>query len=83
VSASDPVGLSRKVGTMLTKEEMTSLIWLRMHWEGHYKISFEDGAWQALPQASPAEILTSDSAVGLRDAMKDHFAALAAKARQL
>jgi hypothetical protein len=26
---------------MLTKEEMTSLIWLRMHWESHYTVSFE------------------------------------------
>lgn len=60
---------------MLTKEEVTSLTWLRMHWEGHYKISFEDGVWQALPVCSSAtEILTADSAMHLRDAMKDHFA---------
>ena len=60
---------------MLTKEEMTSLTWLRMHWEGHYKISFEGGVWQALPMSNSTEILTADSAVHLRDAMKDHFAA--------
>ncbi len=67
---------------MLTKEDLTSLTWLRMHWEGHYKISFEDGVWQALPVASPTDILTSDSAVGLRDAMKDHFAGIAAARRR-
>jgi hypothetical protein len=67
---------------MLTKEEMTSLIWLRMHWESHYTVSFEEGVWQALPLASPGEILTSDGAVGLRDEMKDHFAGMAAKARR-
>jgi hypothetical protein len=61
---------------MLTKEDVTSLTWLRMHWEGHYKISFEDGVWQALPISSArTEILTADSAMRLRDAMKDHFAA--------
>jgi hypothetical protein len=60
---------------MISKEDQTSLIWLRMNWESHYQISFEDGIWQALPSFSPAEILTADSAYGLRDVMKDHFAA--------
>ena len=60
---------------MLTKEDQTSLIWLRMNWENHYKISFEEGDWQALPLLAPADILTADTAIDLREAMKDHFAA--------
>ena len=59
---------------MMTREEMTSLIWLRWHWESHYKITLEDGVWQALPMGNSADILTADNPMRLRDAMKDHFA---------
>jgi len=60
---------------VLTKEDQTSLIWLRMNWESHYKISFEEGVWQALPLFAPTDILTAETAMELRDAMKDHFVA--------
>ena len=59
---------------MITDEELTSLIWLRWHWESHYKITLEDGVWQALPTFA-TDIVTADSCMHLRDAMKDHFAA--------
>ena len=43
---------------MMTKEDQTSLIWLRMHWESHCQISFEDGVWQA-PLTAPTDCGTS------------------------
>lgn len=54
---------------MMTKEETT-----RWHWESHYKITLEDGVWQALPMGNSVDILTADTPMRLRDAMKDHFA---------
>jgi hypothetical protein len=59
---------------VITREEMTSLIWLRWHWETHFKITYEDGVWQALPSYAPDEILSADTPMRLRDAMKNHFA---------
>jgi len=67
---------------MISGEDMTSLTWLKMHWETYYAISLhDDGVWQALPVDSDTDILTADSALRLRDAMKDDFAARAARKR--
>ena len=57
---------------MISKEDQSSLIWLRWHWESHFTISLEDGVWQALPLYAD-DILTADTPLRLRDAMKDHF----------
>ncbi len=66
---------------MISREDMTSLIWLRMHWETYYQISLDDGLWRALPVGGSADALTAKSALQLRDAMKDDFAARAARER--
>ena len=66
---------------MINAEDMTSLTWLKMHWETHYTISLHDGVWEALPVGGDTVILTADSAVRLRDAMKDDFAVRAARER--
>ena len=66
---------------MISRENMTSLTWLRMHWETHYQITLDDGVWHAVPLGSDTGVLTADSALALRDAMKDDFAARAARSR--
>jgi hypothetical protein len=66
---------------VISREDMTSLIWLRMHWENYYQISLDDGLWRALPVGGSADLLTAQSALQLRDAMKDDFAARAARER--
>ena len=63
---------------MISGEDMTSLTWLKMHYERYYQISFADGVWQALPADGGTGVLTADNAVKLRDAMRDDLAAKAA-----
>lgn len=67
---------------MISAEDMTSLTWLKMHYESYYQISFGDGLWQALHADGGVGVLTADSAVGLRDAMRDDLAARAARKRR-
>jgi hypothetical protein len=66
---------------MRSKEDQTSLNWLRMHYEDHYRIDHlkpaDDVAaiWQATWKGSGEPgTLVSDSSVGLRDMMRDDFA---------
>lgn len=59
---------------MLTREDQSSLIWLRMHWENFYEITFDDGVWKAVFNYNPTDVLTADSPMELRDAMRDHYA---------
>jgi hypothetical protein len=66
---------------VISRADMTSLTWLKMHWEFHYQISLNDGAWQALPVERDTVILSAGSAVKRRDAMKDDFADRAAGMR--
>jgi hypothetical protein len=65
---------------VISREDMTSLTWLRMHWETYYQISLDDGLWRA-PVGGRADFLTAKSALQLREAMKDDFAARAARER--
>jgi hypothetical protein len=59
---------------MLSKEDRTSLTWLQMNYETHFKITLEDdGTWRALPLSGQPEVLTSDTACGLRDAIRDQL----------
>ena len=59
---------------MLSQEDQTSLIWLQWHWEKHYVIRVMDGEWQAYAADAPLEVLSANSAMELRDRMKDDFA---------
>ena len=45
---------------MISREDMTSLIWLRMHWENYYQISLDDGLWRALPVGGSADCPDSE-----------------------
>jgi hypothetical protein len=62
-------------GRKISRENLRLLTWLRMHWEGLYQISLEDGdVWQAVPRWDDRDILTSGSARTLLGTMKDHYA---------
>ena len=67
---------------MISGEDMTSLTWLKMHYERYYQISFADGVWQALPTEGGTSVLTANNAIRLRDAMRDDLAAKAARERR-
>jgi hypothetical protein len=67
---------------MISKEDMTSLIWLQWHWDSRYVIKLVEGVWQAHPADRPLVVLTADSAMELRDKMKDDFAAQASAGRR-
>jgi len=60
--------------TMISKEDQTSLIWLQWHWDKHYVIKIIDGTWQAHPADRPLVVLAADSAMDLRDLMRDDYA---------
>jgi hypothetical protein len=64
----------------LSRADQTSLDWLRMHYESHYQIDYltpaQDAAcWQAVwRQDGEPVTLVADSAMNLRDMMKDDHA---------
>ena len=60
-------------GQRLTSEDQTSLIWLRMHWESDYTVTFDDGVWKAVSSRNPTDVLTADGPMQLRDQIKDHW----------
>ena len=58
----------------LSKEDRTSLTWLRMNYEDEFRITLEDdGTWQALPLSGEPDVLTSDDPYGLRDDMRAYL----------
>src|SRR5450755_164765 len=70
-------------GMMLNEQDTQSLCWLQWHWDSHYVIMVKEGAWMArrlrCPGLAPdggANTISADSARGLRDKIKDDYAAL-------
>jgi len=61
----------------LSKEDMTTLVWLRWHWEDAYAVNFDGETWSAIPAAAPSAVLTAESGGELRELMANDYAARA------
>ncbi len=76
-------------GSRLSREDQTSLNWLRMHYETHYRIDYvtpaeETWFWQAVWRSRDGEpgTLVASSAIMLRDMMREDQARRRSQARR-
>ncbi|HUA27293.1 MAG TPA: hypothetical protein VMC03_00275 [Streptosporangiaceae bacterium] len=58
----------------MTSEEATDLFHLSGLWQNAYIITLTNGTWTARRHENPAQILTADSASGLRWQIRNDFA---------
>ena len=57
----------------LDSESQTTLNDLRWHWSDAYDVDCRDGVWVAAPKTDPFAIISRDSAVELRMAIRDDY----------
>jgi hypothetical protein len=75
-------------GSRLSREDQTSLNWLRMHYENYYRIDYvtpaeETWFWQAVwRRDGEPGTLVADSAIMLRDMMREDQARRRSEARR-
>jgi hypothetical protein len=62
---------------MLDRQDQTTLIHLRWHWEQAYAINCDGTTWTAIPAAAPYEVLSATSGMELRTLMQNDYAARA------
>ena len=55
---------------MLDRDAQTTLNDLRFHWDDFYRVSCHDGVWQASPLSDPAVIISRDTSMELREALR-------------
>ena len=65
---------------MLDKADQSTLNSLRWHWDTAYAINCDGTIWTAIPAAEPEAVLTAGSAMELRTAMQNDYAARAMRA---
>jgi len=59
----------------VTSEDATALFQLRCQWQDIYTIALRDDIWSARRADDPAAILTADTALDLRELLRDDHAA--------
>jgi hypothetical protein len=58
----------------ISKEDQTTLNWLRWNWEDDYAVSFDGAVWTAIPRAAPDAPLRAPSPVRLRQQLALDYA---------
>jgi len=61
-------------------EQQTTLNSLRWHWDKFYAVNCDGETWTAIPAVAPDVVLTASSAMELRTAMQNDYAARAMRA---
>jgi hypothetical protein len=64
---------------MLDSDAQSALTDLRWHWDDAYEINCVDGSWQAVPLLDPSAIISRDSSMELREALRRDYATQAGR----